>query len=421
MNEQQSRILVWLSAVFLITSLGQYSNSVAGGERGINQGKFKYKRVFKDLKFNQPTTLLQEPGNGEHWYILEKGGKIYYFSNVTRTSKKHLYADISGRVDHSFEGGLLGMAFDPGFKENGYVYLSYTSSDEPLKDDSKSLYSRISRFKVNKKNTRIIPDSEVILLTITQPWNNHNGGNIMFGPDGFLYAGYGDGGSWGDPKNNAQNVHTLLGTMLRIDVNVDAKDIAMGVKYKIPKDNPFASSKGCSKGSGCPEIYAWGLRNPWRWSFDRVNGKLWAGDVGQGAWEEIDLIEKGGNYGWRCYEGSAKYNVKDCKKAKQYVMPVVDYSHLPSPKSHDGMGASVTGGFVYRGKAIPELKGVYIYADFVHGLIWGLKEPYGKSPKVELLFDTDIFIVTFAETNDGELYFLNYQGDGGIYKFVPAE
>lgn len=420
MCKRHLNILACLSAALFVLPLGQLSHSMAGEKHSANPGKFSYKRVFQDIKFKQPTTLLQEPENGYRWYVLEKEGKIYYFPNKEKTSKKHLYLDISNRVDHSFEGGLLGMAFDPDFKENRYIYLSYTSSDKPTIDNSESLYSRISRFKVNKKNSAVISESEIILLTIKQPWNNHNGGNILFGPDGFLYAGYGDGGSWGDPKSNAQNVHTLLGTMLRIDVNVDANDISKGIKYKIPSDNPFASSTKCGEGSGCPEIYAWGLRNPWRWSFDRANGKLWAGDVGQGEWEEIDLVVNGGNYGWNCYEGHADYRLKNCDQTKKYIPPVIDYGHQPSPESRDGMAASVTGGFVYRGKAIPELNGVYLYADFVHGLIWGLTDPYGEKTKAELLFDTDIFIVTFAEANDGELFFLNYSAEGGIYKFVPT-
>ncbi|GAB4359204.1 MAG: PQQ-dependent sugar dehydrogenase [Gammaproteobacteria bacterium] len=378
-----------------------------------------YQRVFSGLGFSAPTLLLQRPGDDSRFYLLEKSGRIYTFDNDPTVQEKSLYLDISDtRVDESFEGGLLGMAFDPNFDENRHVYLSYTTSDAPERDNSKQLVSRISRFTANADNSALIPGSELVLFSLHQPHNNHNGGNIRFGPDGYLYAGYGDGGSWGDPDRNGQNTSTLLGAMLRIDVAEFEGQTSASRKYRIPPDNPFAQSPGCGSGEGCPEIYAWGFRNPWRWSFDRKGGHLWVGDVGQGAREEIDLVEKGGNYGWNCYEGNAEYRLKLCDPKRRYLKPVHDYAHMPLASSRDGMAASVTGGYVYRGEEIPELYGSYVYADFVFGKIWVLRNPYSENPENVELFDTDSLIVTFAEDNRGELYFVDYGNDGAIYRFI---
>ncbi|MCI0507822.1 MAG: PQQ-dependent sugar dehydrogenase [Gammaproteobacteria bacterium] len=393
----------------------------AGNGQSTLAGAVTYQNSFAKLSFKNPTTLLQQPGDNSRWYVLEKSGRVYYFANNEKTAVNSLYLDISNsRVDESFEGGLLGMAFDPDFNRNHFVYLSYTGSGDPRADNSETLRSYISRFTVNKDNTRIDPESEAVILTIDQPWNNHNGGNILFGPDGLLYAGYGDGGGWGDQKNNAQNIDTLLGAMLRIDVR-GKPAIGGDAQYAIPPDNPFASSPGCGSQRGCPEIYAWGFRNPWRWSFDRQSGQLWVGDVGQGEWEEIDRVEKGKNYGWRCYEGRSRYNFEECSKSIAYAMPIAIYQHMPFEKSRDGMAASVTGGFVYRGDSLSALQGSYLYADFVHGKIWALPNPYGKNPEPVLLLDTDFNIVSFAEDNNGEIYFLSYGENGGIFKLLPAK
>lgn len=380
-----------------------------------------YQRIFPGLTFTSPTLLIQQVEDDQRFYVLEKSGRIYYFENHPDVTSKILFLDISEeRVDESSEGGLLGMAFDPDFKNNHFIYLSYTSSESPEKDNSSQLISRISRFKTNPENTAVIPESEDILLTINQPWNNHNGGHIVFGPDGYLYAGYGDGGSWGDPNRNAQNLSTLLGSLLRIDVSTASQENREKVKYRIPGDNPFAASESCENNHPCPEIFAWGLRNPWRWSFDKITGDLWLADVGQGEWEEIDKIVNGGNYGWNCYEGNADYRLNLCNRNQDLIMPVFDYAHLPSDSSRDGKAASVTGGYIYRGKDVPALNGKYIYADFMHGKIWALLDPNTSAPRNIELFDTDIFIVSFAEDNQGELYFINHMGNGEIYKFISS-
>jgi len=368
------------------------------------------------LSFNNPTTLLQRQGDSSRWYLAEKAGRIFYFDNIDNVKEKSLYLDIRDRVDESFEGGLLGIAFDPNFDNNGFVYLSYTTSEFPEKDNSDNIISRLSRFSTIDNNSKIDPASEIVLLTLDQPWNNHNGGNIVFGPDGYLYMGFGDGGAWGDQKDNAQNTHTLFGAMLRLDVKPDFVQSGASRKYGIPPDNPFAKSTDCSTGAGCPEIYAWGLRNPWRWSFDRKTGDLWLGDVGQSEWEEIDRLEKGRNYGWRCFEGEKKYNFDNCNSDTNFAAPVIAYSHMAKAEARDGFAASVTGGYVYRGKVMKEFEGSYFYADFVHGLLFVIRQPYSNKPASQLLLDLDLAIVSFAEDNDGELYLLDFREDAGIYK-----
>lgn len=365
-------------------------------------------KVFPKLNFTNPTVLIQEPGNDRKWYVAEKSGKIFVFRNLASVAEKKLFVDISDRVDHSFEGGLLGVAFHPQFQNTQTIFLSYTSSQFPEKDNSRTLVSRISRFKVT--GNKIDPGSEKIIFTLDQPWNNHNGGHIAFGPDGLLYAGFGDGGSWGDPNDNGQNTATILGSLIRIDVSGKTS-------YSIPSDNPFAKNKACSRTKACPEIYAWGLRNPWRWSFDRKTGQLWLGDVGQNKKEEINLIQKGKNYGWRCYEGNSPYNLKNCNQSN-YEAPVLDYERFTAPKSRHGHVASVTGGYVYRGKQLKKAGGVYFYADFVVGKLYALKNPYTPQRKKLKIADTKKFIVSFAQDKAGELYFLDYREDGQIYKLV---
>lgn len=279
------------------------------------------------------------------------------------------------------------MAFHPDFASNGYVYLSYTSN-------SGGLVSRISRFSLDGTGQALDPASEKILLTVPQPYSNHNGGQIAFGPDGYLYIGLGDGGSGGDPDGNGQNTGTLLGAMLRIDVG----DGSSG-SYTIPDDNPFVNS------GGAPEIFAWGLRNPWRWSFDKDTGELWAGDVGQNQYEEIDIIVNGANYGWNTMEGLHCYGAASCDQTG-LTLPVTEYDHT--------QGQSVTGGYVYRGTDIPFLQGRYLYADYVTGRIWSLEETGMEQYTSTELLDSSLNIAAFAEDHNGELYIVSLSG--GIRK-----
>ncbi len=348
-------------------------------------------RVFPELTFEHPVALIQMPHEDDRWFVVEVAGRVKTFSRMDSAEDAEVFVDISDRVASGGERGLLGMAFHPRFVENGYVYLSYTTDDEGR------LVSRISRFVVDEKHLRIRPDPEAVILSLEQPHANHNGGNIVFGPDGYLYIGFGDGGSAGDPEANGQNMATLLGSILRIDVDG-------AVPYAIPPDNPFARNSSCASG-GCPEIYAWGLRNPWRFSFDLATGRMWVGDVGQDRWEEVDLIERGGNYGWNIREGSRCFRTTDCPSVG-LAAPAAEYPH--------DEGCSVTGGYVYRGNRLTDLDGIYIYGDYCSGKIWGLRPP-AEGHKTELLATSTLAISSFGQGNDGEIYVLDFDG-GGIYR-----
>jgi glucose/arabinose dehydrogenase len=378
-----------LLALLLMGCGGDGSGDAPGGEVAL-------KRAFPNLTFSQPVLAIQTPRDGDWWYVVEKAGRIYRFdARDPAASQAFLVVDLSDRVNPVGEGGLLGMAFHPNFPATPEIYLSYTG------DDPKTGFeSRIARYTSDDDGARIDSGSEQIILSAPQPNTNHNGGNIAFGADGYLYIGLGDGGGSGDPDDNAQNPDTLLGTMLRIDVDSDDP-------YAIPSDNPFVS------GGGQREIYAFGLRNPWRWSFDRVDGAtLWAGDVGQNAWEEIDIIERGGNYGWRCYEGNAEYNLAGCQARDTYDFPLAVYGR--------DEGHSVTGGYVYRGNYITLLKGTYVFGDFISGRIWGLSSEDGTWQRRTLIgSNSGLSIVSFAEDHSGELYVVDF--GGGLYRLVSSE
>lgn len=397
---------------------------VAGKRPSTGNNLAQLQPAFPALTFNLPLAMVQAPNDNSRWYVAEKSGRLAYFSNDETTNSITSFIDLTAKVDDRSEGGLLGVAFHPGYASNGYVFLSYTTSDNP--DDSGSganFRSIIARFTANASRNALEPSSELVLMTVAQPYGNHNGGNIAFGPDGFLYIGFGDGGSGGDPHGHGQDTGTLLGAMLRIDVDVSLAELGSGLRYKIPADNPFSGLPICTNGScpdqslkasrcagsGCPEIFAWGLRNPWRWSFDRSTGDLWAGDVGQNAWEEVDLIQSGKNYGWNCYEGSHVYN-SSCTASSDPVMPVTEYSH--------SVGSSITGGYVYHGTAIPALTGSYIFGDFVTGALFSLSDPKDTAIRNELAAPVS-GIASFAQDNDGEIYAVNLNS-GKISKFVPG-
>ena len=342
--------------------------------------------AFPDLGFDFPTVLVQAPGEPGHWFVAERDGRIDRFDNRVDVATKTPVLDLRPRVDTAGEGGLLGMAFHPGFADNGQLFLSYTRPGAPLR-------SVVARFTSPDGGRTIDPDSEQPLLTLDQPYANHNGGAIAFGPDGHLYIGLGDGGSAGDPLQNGQDPDTLFGALLRIDVDG-------GAPYAIPADNPFAA------GGGRAEVYAFGLRNPWRFSFDRQTGALWLGDVGQDRWEEVDCITRGGNYGWNLREGAHCYGAADCAGAG-LIDPVAEYGH--------DLGCSVTGGYVYRGRELPALRGGYVYADYCSGRIWALFDGGSEGPVVRTLLDSDQRIVAFARDAAGELYVL---APGGVFRLA---
>ncbi len=342
---------------------------------------------FTNHTFTMPVGLFQAPNSDDRWYVIELAGKVKMFDQ--KSEEKKTVIDISAQVKSGGEQGLLGMAFHPEFPTTPYIYLSYINLDGN---------SVIARFTSSDEGLTFDINTKKTILTVTQPYENHNGGNIAFGADGYLYIGFGDGGSAFDPHNNAQNKKTLLGAMLRIDV--DNND-----PYAIPDDNPFSTNplavNGVCQSAECPEIFAWGLRNPWRWSFDKQYNRLWAGDVGQDSWEEVDIVEKGKNYGWNCKEGMHNTDI-ECDNL-DFTDPILEYDH--------NQGFAITGGYVYRGQQNNGLKGVYLYADYVTGLVWG----YFQNGDIKLLADTDYSISSFGEGNDGELYIVDL-ASGNLYK-----
>jgi len=320
---------------------------------------------------------LQADGSGR-LFILEKVGRIRILQDGQLLEASFL--DITDRVRSSGnEQGLLGLAFHPQYVQNGYFFVNYTDNNG---DDV------IARFNVSSDPNLADPTSETILISVSDPFPNHNGGVLTFGPDGYLYAGLGDGGSQGDPFGNAQKTDNLLGKVLRLDVD-------SAEPYAVPADNPFGN-----------EIWAYGLRNPWRISFDRLTGDLYIGDVGQNAWEEIDFLEAGSpggaNFGWNYREGAHDYKGN---APAGLIDPVAEYSHAEG-------GCSVTGGYVYRG-AMLEWNGIYLYGDYCTGLIWGLIRS-GNSWQNQLLFDTDVNITSFGEDESGEFYLVGDRGE--IYR-----
>jgi len=359
-------------------------------------------RAFPSLNFASPVAMLQAPGDNTRWFVVERGGssvngKVIVFPNNTTATPTQTSELISIPVDASGEGGLLGVAFHPNFPITPQVFLSYTRTGP---DAQHPLTSVISRFTSNDGGNTLDPDSEQQILTLDQPFANHNGGHIAFDRFGKLFIGLGDGGSGDDPQDHGQNVNTLLGAMLRIDVDGIP---AAGKNYAIPGDNPFAG------GGGAPEIYSWGLRNPWRWSFDRDTGQLWLGDVGQGAWEEVDVIERGGNYGWKPCEGAHLRGSSTACGNAAFIDPIAEYDH--------SQGCSITGGYVYRGTSIPGLFGVYLFGDFCSGTIWTLRETSGGAPLVESAISSGLSVVSFGQSLDGEVYVVNLGGT--LHKIIP--
>ncbi len=343
-----------------------------------------------------PVHITHSNDGKDRLFIVEQQGVIRILEKGKLLAEPFL--DIRDRVKAGGEMGLLSVAFHPQFSRNRRFFVNYTSS-------AGGLHTVISEFRLSAKDpNRADPDLENLLLTFHQPYSNHNGGLMLFGPDGYLYIGTGDGGSANDPHNNGQNLQTLLGKILRIDVNRTEN----GNRYAIPPDNPFVNSLNVRK-----EIWAYGLRNPWRFSFDALSGILYAADVGQNHREEIDIIQKGKNYGWRVMEGTiCTPGVNPNCDPTGFEPPILDYGR------DDGI--SVTGGFVYRGRAIPKLCGVYLYGDYGSGRIWGLRWD-ATNKKIllhRLLLKTNLSISTFGTDEQHELYVADHIG-GKIYRIIP--
>jgi hypothetical protein len=354
----------------LVLGLGLVALPV--GAQEVNQApltEVELVRAFPKVKPRRPVAFAHAGDGSGRLFIVSEYGQVQFLAGPDATELV-TFLDIEPQVDYEDkenEEGLLGLAFHPKYKENGQFFVYYTAKEPPHT-------SVVSRFTVSKDDpNKADPKSEEVLFKLKQPFWNHNGGNLAFGPDGYLYIGLGDGGSANDPQGNGQNPKTLLGSILRIDVDKKGD----GKPYAIPADNPFA------KGGGAPEIFAYGFRNPWGMSFDRKTGALWVADVGQNIWEEIDIVTKGGNYGWNTREGFHTFSVANAKPgpgrtpAEQNKLDPKDgQEDLIDPiweYHHDTDGKSITGGDVYRGKGVPALEGHYVYADYVTGKIWGLK------------------------------------------------
>lgn len=354
-------------------------------------GDLRLSAAFPQLTFDRPVDLQNAGDDSNRLFVVEQRGVISVFKNEAQIGEKTVFLDIESQVDDGGnEQGLLGLAFHPDYKNNGYFYVNYTASSPDR--------TVISRFKVSASDpNKAAQASELVLLEFAQPYSNHNGGQLAFGPDGFLYIAVGDGGSGGDPQGHGQNRTTLLGSILRIDV--DKRE--SGKDYGIPADNPFANNTQGYR----PEIYAYGLRNPWRFSFDSESGQLWTADVGQNSYEEIDIIVNGGNYGWKTMEGAHCFGSSDCTETG-LELPVWEYGRSE--------GVSITGGFVYRGTAIDELTGQYIYADFASGRIWSLDASNPQTPVNKELLKASFNISSFGIDQNQELYICAF--DGKIYK-----
>jgi glucose/arabinose dehydrogenase len=360
------------------------------------------------LGLQQLTVGLERPvylthaGDGSgRVFVVEKEGRIRVF--VGGQLQGTPFLDIESRVEDSGnEQGLLSVAFHPGYEANRRFFVYYTSSQD---DDT----IVIAEYRASAGNPNVADTTERVLLRVPHPsFTNHNGGLLKFGPDGYLYAGIGDGGSGGDPMENGQNLGTLLGKILRIDVDGDEP-------YEIPPDNPFVSTANARD-----EIYAYGFRNPWRYSFDRQTGRLWAGDVGQGQYEEIDIVERGRNYGWDVMEGFHCFEPSTGCSTAGLELPIFEYSHDGS----NGVpgGCSITGGYVYRGSAIPSLRGIYVFADYCtgSGQLFGIREGDGTA----MVFGTGGSsepVTSFGEDEAGELYVVTdsaFGGRGGVFRLV---
>ncbi|WP_216619944.1 MULTISPECIES: SO2930 family diheme c-type cytochrome [Myxococcus] len=355
-------------------------------------------RAFPELSFTQPLFALQAPGDSRRIYVVERVGRVRVFDKDATPPVSSVFVDISGRVnvEHD-ETGLLGMAFHPAFATNGQVFLSYVGNNA-----MGGLRTFIVRYRSPDGGATLDPASAEVVLEQDQPFSTHNGGHLAFGPDGFLYFAFGDGGGRMDPNRTAQNPELLLGKMLRLDVD-------SARPYAIPPTNPYATV------GGRKEIYATGFRNPWRWSFDRSTGALWLGDVGEKLLEEINRVELGGNFGWSILEGTECARGSGCKPTG-LTPPVAVYGRAE--------GVSVTGGYVYRGTAVPALAGKYVFGDFGSGRIWTLPGDAlpGAAAAPQLLATTALSISSFAELNDGELLVLDFAGGGlhRIHASLPA-
>ena len=375
------------SLALLLASLQMQS---AAAEIDTSPIPLTVERAFKELgtEILRPIELTHAGDGTNRVFIASQLGKIYVMPNDQNVTEAKVFLDLTDRVvykKHENEEGLLGMAFHPDYETNGQLIVYYTTK-------SARHTSVVSRFRVSDDPNQATRDSEEEILRIKQPFWNHNGGTVIFGPDGYLYVALGDGGKANDPQNNGQNLQSLLGSILRIDV--DRKD--ENRNYGIPADNPFVGYED----RALPEIWAYGLRNVWRMAFDRDTNLLWAGDVGQNIWEEINIIHRGGNYGWNLREARHNFSPNATGLRADLIEPIFEYHH--------DIGKSITGGFVYRGSSIPSLLGKYLYADYVSGKVWALEYDHEQGQVIgnHLLAEGQMPIMSFGEDEQREAYFL---------------
>lgn len=367
----------------------------------------------KEVRFERPLFVAFTPGDPGAAYVASQEGKVVRVESAADSAQQSTFLELSVYRGHN-EEGLLGFAFDPDYRKNGFCYVDYSERIEAVRGDMgggkrarSERQSVISRFGTKVVDGRRVVDavSELRILTVFQPFGNHNGGTIVFGPDGMLYIALGDGGAANDPFYHGQDKRVLLGKVLRIDVRAASKERP----YAIPKDNPFVGEAG-ARG----EIWCYGLRNPWRIAFDRATGELWCGDVGQDRIEEVDVLVKGGNYGWNLMEASEVFGRRkqDLPIPNDLIAPVAEYPHSD--------GVSITGGCVYRGKAVAALQGWYVYGDYQTQRLWACKrgEGGGKAEVVEL-GRVPSQVASFNEDPDGELLASCF--DGRVYRLVAAK
>jgi len=358
--------------------------------------------AFPNLTFASPVFITHAGDGTNRLFVVQQGGQVLVFPNDPAVASAQTFLDITTLPQTRFvsggELGLLGLAFDPNYPANGFLYVNYTITNPNSNAATFPYRTRISRFRVDAGNAnQAVASTETVLLEFDQPFDNHNGGMIAFGTDGKLYIATGDGGDGNDPMNNAQNLGVLLGKILRI--NSDPND-------RVPADNPFVSTPGAMG-----EIWAYGMRNPFRMSFDRSSGRLWVGDVGQSAREEVDIIEKGGNYGWRIYEGN-RSNINPMNlPLTDFMAPVLDYER--------SVGTTVIGGYIYHGPGLPDYDGIYVYGDFGSGRVWALiydadTKTVASNTQVATLAKFNLS--SFGEDEAGELYAVGLS-DGKIRRF----
>jgi glucose/arabinose dehydrogenase len=380
--------------MFVMGCSGTDKSSDQSGDNPEIQQSYQITEAFPELEFTRPVDLQHPGDNSNRLFVVEQRGMISVFPNDPEVQEAKTFLNIEQRVDdRSNEEGLLGLAFHPDYEENGYFYVNYTTPDSK---------THISRFQVSPDDPdKAVASSEQVLLSFKQPYGNHNGGQVSFGPNGYLYIAVGDGGAGGDPHGHGQNRKTLLSTILRIDVD----NPQGGKKYGIPSDNPFVNNDQGYR----EEIYAYGLRNVWRFSFDPENDRLWAGDVGQNRFEEISIVKKGANYGWNIMEAKHCFSPKENCDQSGLEAPIWEYDRSQGD-------VSVTGGFVYRGPTHSELQDLYIYADYVSGRVWALDYIDMQNPVNTEILDADVAISSFGVDADNELYLCGF--DGKIYKLA---